>query len=215
MRNTKTDEKNIELRRLIAQLRNHIDLHRIIALNVGAMRDSGIRTALCGYLQKLAHESLAIYFCKIFESSPRNELNSIHGIVESLPSTHLSEAQKQAFADFGKRYGNHSDPTEAKSYLKGPLGLFCGIHAESLARLKEFRDKIGAHSDSKAAIQSLPSHAEFEILFSFANDFYELVSGSINNVGPAPVSRRIGRDFVRLIESMGVEAAKFDFDEEK
>jgi hypothetical protein len=196
-------------------LRDHIDLHRIIGLNAGALRDSAIRAALLGYLQKSAHESLAIYICKIFESSPRNELNSIPGIVDSLPSTHLSEAQKREFAAFGKRYGNHSDPTEARSYLKGTLGLFCGIHSESLARLKEFRDKIGAHSDSKVAIQSLPSHAEFEILFSFANDFYELMSSSINNVGPTPVSRRVGRDFVRLIESMGVQAAKFDFDEEK
>lgn len=215
MRKTKTDDKNIELLMLIAQLRDHIDLHRIIGLNAAALRYSDISGAFIGYLQKSAHESLAIYICKIFESSTRNELNSIPGIIESLPLTRLSDDQKREFATFGKRYGNHSDPTEARSYLKGTLGLFCGIHSESLDRLKEFRDTIGAHSDSKAAIKSLPSHAEFEILFSFANDFYKLVSRSITNFGPAPVLSEVGRGFVRLIESLGVQAAKFDFDEEK
>lgn len=178
MRKTKADDKNIELIKLITQLRDHIDLDRIIGLNADALRGSDISGAFLGHLQKSALESLAIYICKIFESSTRNELNSIPGIIESLPSTHLSDKQKREFASFGKKYGNHSDPTEARSYLKGTLGLFCGIHSESLDRLKEFRDTIGAHSESKAAIKSLPSHDEFEILFSFANDFYELVSGA-------------------------------------
>ena len=53
----------------------------------------------------------------------------------------------------------------------------CGL---SLDRLNEFRDKVGAHSDSRASIKSLPSHDEFESLYSFAKDFYELVSLSIN-----------------------------------
>jgi hypothetical protein len=82
MRKTKTDAKNFELIELVAQLRDHIDLHRIIGLNVDALRDSDIDAALLGYLQKSAHESLAIYICKIFESSTRNELNSIPGIIE-------------------------------------------------------------------------------------------------------------------------------------
>ncbi len=215
MRKTKTDNKNIELIKLIDRLRDHIDLHRIIGLNLDALRGTNISRAFIGYLQTSARESLAMYICKIFESSTRNELNSIPGIIESLPLTRLSDEQKQEFVAFGKKYGNHSDPTEAKSYLKGTLGLFCGIHSESLDRLKEFRNKIGAHSDSKVAITSLPSHAEFEILFSFANDFYELVSSSINNAGPASVRRRVGPGFVRLMKSMGVEAVKFDFDEEK
>lgn len=215
MRNTKTDDKNIQLLKLIAQLRDHIDLHRIIGLNATELRDRDISGAFLGYLQKSAQESLAIYICKIFESSNRNELNSIPGIIESLPLIRLSDVQKREFAAFGKRYENHSHPIEAKPYLKGTLGLLCGIHSESLNRLREFRDTIGAHSDSKAAIRSLPSHAECEILFSFAKDFYALVSRSICNVGPACVPRKAGHGFVKLIQSLGVQAAKFDFDAEK
>jgi len=210
MRNTKTDDKNIKLLELIAQLRDHIDLDRIIGLNVAALRASDISDAFVAYLQKSALESLAIYICKIFESSTRNELNSIPGIIESLPSTRLSDEQKREFAIFGKRYGNHSDPREAGPYLTATLELFRELHSDSLAQLKEFRDTIGAHSDSKAAIRSLPSHAEFEILFAFANDFYRLVSDSV----PALVPKKVGRGFVRLMKSMGVQTVKFDFDEE-
>ena len=42
MRNTKTDDKNIQLLKLIAQLRDHIDLHRIIGLNATELRDRDI-----------------------------------------------------------------------------------------------------------------------------------------------------------------------------
>jgi len=212
MLGTQTDKKNIELIKLIAQLRDHIDIHRVIGLNVDALCESGISNAFLGYLQKTAQESLAIYFCKIFESSTRYELNSISGIIDSLPSIALSAEQRAALIGFGKKHGNDADPTDAKSYLSETYRIFCGIHSGSLDRLKEFRDTIGAHSDSKAAIESLPSHAEFEILYSFAADFYGFVSRSLINTGPAMVPRRAGRGLVRLIESMGVRTSKFDFD---
>jgi hypothetical protein len=214
MSKTKTDNKNIELLKQIAQLRDHIDIHRIIGLNVAALRERDISGAFLGYLQKSAQESLAIYICKIFEASNQNVLNSIPGIIEALPLMSLSDEQKRSFGSFGKMHRNHSDPTEAKAYLKATFEIFCKVHSEPLSRLKEFRDTIGAHSDSKAEISSLPSHAELETLFSFANDFYQLVSRSINNVGPALVPRDVGRGFVRLIEAMGLQKAKFDFDGE-
>lgn len=212
MLGTKTDKKNIELIKLIAQLRDHIDIHRIIGLNVDLLRSSDISKAFIGYLQKAAQESLAIYFCKIFESSTRNELNSISGIIDSLPPTALALGQRSAFLAFGNKHGNHTEPTDAKSHLKGTFGLFCVNHSGTLDRLKEFRDTIGAHSDSKAAIDSLPSHAEFETLYSFAIDFYSLVSRIVINAGPAMVPRQAGKGLVKLMESMGAKAPKFDFD---
>jgi hypothetical protein len=215
MGNPKADGKNVQLLKLLAQLRDHIDLHRIIGVNVAALHGSEIGGALLGYLQKTAHESLAIYICKIFESSTRNDLNSIPGIIESLPVAPLSDAQKRDFATFGRKYGNNAVPVEAKSYLSGTFGLFCGIHSESLHRLKEFRDTIGAHSDAKAAIKALPSHAEFEAFFGFANDFYRLVSHSTYNVGPAVIPRDVGHAFIRLLEALGVRAPRFDFEEEE
>ena len=89
------------------------------------------------------------------------------------------------------------------------------MHSESLRRLKLFRDTIGAHNDSRAAIKSLPSHAEFESFFEFANDFYQLVAASINGVGPAMIPSAVGHGFIRLMESLGAQGARFDFDEDE
>jgi hypothetical protein len=212
MLGTKTDKKNIELIKLVAQLRDHIDIHRIIGLNVESLRNSDISNAFIGYLQKAAQESLAIYFCKIFESSTRNELNSIHGIIDSLPPTALALGQRSAFLAFGKKHGNHTEPTDAKSHLRGTFGLFCVNHFGTLDRLKEFRDTIGAHSDSKATLDSLPSHAEFETLYSFAANFYGLVSRFVIKAGPTIVPRRAGKGLVKLTESMDIKGPKFDFE---
>lgn len=78
MRNSKADARNVELLKLIAQLRHHLDIHRIIGLNLGKLRESRMSAALLGYLQKSAHEALAIYICKIFRviGSKRVELDS-------------------------------------------------------------------------------------------------------------------------------------------
>jgi hypothetical protein len=210
-----TDAKNYKLIELIVQLRDHIDMHRIIGLNVAALHQTDLSAALLGYLQKSAQEALAMYICKIYESSPRNELNSIPAIIDSIAEAPLSEAQKPKFSDFGQRYHNHAEPTEARAYLKGTFGLVCGLHSRALDRLKEFRDKIGAHSDSKANIRDLPSHAEFEFLYSFAYDFYVLVSDSVTGFGHATFTRSVGRGFMRLAESLGASGLKFDFDDAK
>jgi hypothetical protein len=213
MHGSKTDEKNIQLLKLLAQLRDHIDIHRIIGLNGAVLRESQISGALLGYLQKSAHESLAIYICKIFESSTRNELNSIPGIIGSIPGIPISEIQSRKLAVFGEKYGHAEVPTDAKSYLRDIFELFRVGHSESLDRLKEFRDTIGAHTDYRADITFLPSHAEFESLFSFAKDFYEVVSRSIIESGPAVIPRVVGRNFISLLATAGVKDAKFDFED--
>jgi len=91
------------------------------------------------------------------------------------------------------------------------FGLFSGLHSEPLSRLKRYRDTIGAHSDHKAKRSSLPSHAEFEQLYEFALDFYNVVADAIIDVGPASVPRKIGPGLVRTLESLGVCEPQFDF----
>lgn len=212
MTNSKTDSKNVELAKMLVQLRDHIDLQRIIGLNKNKLPCSKISGALLGYLQQSAQEALAIYICKIYEASTGKDQNSIPGIIDSLPTKPLSGAQKQEFEAFGKKYGNHVVPTDAKSYLKASFGLFRGIHSQSLDQIREFRNTIGAHSDSRAKMSHLPPDAEFELIYSFANDFYALVSRSVNNVGPGTIPRKAGPGFIRLMESAGITGLKFDYD---
>jgi len=145
--NPKADKKNVELRKLVDHLRGHIDVYRIIGINHDTLQASPISKALMGHLQKSAQESAALIICKVFESSQRNDLNSIPGVTESLPSTPIKDSKAAEFTAFGKKYGNYSKPREAKEFLLGTFGLFCGIHFRALERFKEFRDEIGAHSD--------------------------------------------------------------------
>jgi AbiU2 len=215
MLNSKTDTKNIHLLKLLAQLRDHIDMHRIIGLNVAELQESHISGALLGYLQKSAHESLALYFSKIFEASSRNDLNSLPGIIESIPMAPLTEIQKQKLAAFGSKYSYDAIPADARSYLRDAFVRFRDAHSQPIDRLKEFRDTIGAHSDYRANITSLPSHAEFETLFGFARDFYEVVADSIIGIGPAMIPRAVGHGFVRLIGVLGVTDPKFDFENDR
>lgn len=95
---SKTDKKNIELSTLLYQLRAALEVELIIGLNIVALRNSEIGNALGGYLQKTAQESLALYFCKIFELPDGHSLNSIPGIIGPLP-----EDQITAYVGFGTK----------------------------------------------------------------------------------------------------------------
>jgi hypothetical protein len=155
-----------------------------------------------------------MYFCKIFEESSRNELNSIPGIIHSLSSTKITGDNKSEFSAFGIKYGNNAKPMNAGSYLQDTFGLFTELHSQSLDRLKTFRDKIGAHSDSRANIKDLPSHAEFETLFNFAYDFYAFMCRTMIGTNPAHVPQCAGKGFIKLLRSMDIENPAFEFDEE-
>lgn len=212
MLGSKTDKKNIELSKLLYQLREHLDVARIIGLNVVAIRNSEISNALGGHLQKTAQESLALYFCKIFELPDGHSLNSIPGIIGSLPKTPLSGDQIAAFVGFGTKYGNKANPSQAKSYLNKTFNQFRKRHSVSLKLLKNFRDTVGAHSDSDSNSKILPSHDECEKLYAFVVAFYNLVARYVINSGPATIPRGAGSGLVRLMKSMGIQNPKTDFE---
>jgi len=211
MHGKKTDLKNIALVKQLVFLRAHIDVHRIIGLNVDAIRKAHVSNAFVGYLQGSAHDALALCICKIYEASGRNDLNSIPGIIDSLPTKKPSKKQGVALREFGAKYSNAAVPVEVKSFLLVTCGLFSGLHSESLSRLKRYRDTIGAHSDYKAKKTPLPSHAEFEQLYEFALDFYNVVADAIVGAGPASVPRMTGPGLVQVLKSLGVEDPQFDF----
>lgn len=215
MRNKKTDVKNIELVKQLSTLRDHVDIHRIIGINVDSIRESGTSEAFLGYLQSAAHDGLAMHISKIYEPSGRNDLNSIPGIIDSLPARKPSKRQSEALAKFGTKYSNAATPVEVRSFLLATFGLFHGLHSRSILRLKLYRDTIGAHSDRKAKRDALPSHDEFETLYGFALDFYNVVAKVILDVGPTRVPRKAGAGLLRILESLGVDHPQFDFSPDK
>jgi hypothetical protein len=211
IRGSKTDLKNIELIKQLVALRDHIDVDRIIGLNVDSIEASDISHALVGYMQKTTLEAIAMHICRIYESSRRNDLNSITGIIRTLPMGPPSTLQREALTQFGARYGNVASPDEVQGFLSETFRAFSAQHEASLSRLKQYRDEIGAHNDYKATRDALPSHEEFENLYQFALDFYCLVARSFLDVTPAIVHGYAGRGLIRTLKSLGVEEPLFQF----
>lgn len=207
----KHDAKNIGLLKIIYGLRQNIDVQRIIGLNVPEMKIHGISEVFWGYVQTLALESTAIAVCKIFEFEKRNDLNSIAGIINSLPDEAYSAAQLRAIERFASKYGVNRACTAPKQFLRDVAADFQDKHQRSLDECKEFRDKFAVHSEFKFLVGSLPSQDEFEAIFDFSADFYRLVSESILDVGPALIGAHVGAGLVRIMTHMGVPNPKAYF----
>jgi hypothetical protein len=62
-------------------------------------------------------------------------------------------------------------------------------------------DTVGAHSDSNSNSKFLPSHDEFEKLYTFAVEFYNLVARYVINSVPAPIPRLAGSGLVSVMKS--------------
>lgn len=211
MLDNKLDPKNIALLEMIGNLRDHLDIYQIVGLNANAINASDFSSALAVYLQASALEGLALYLSKIYEAPKHNDLNSIPGIIDSLPMRTPTKKQLKLLKEFGERYSKAAEPTEIKSYLARTFKLFSCHHQSTLICLKDYRDKIGAHSDHKADIKALPSQAEFDDLFKFAFDFYELVARAIIGVHPASVPRRVRQGLIRTLKAFGVQEPQSDF----
>ena len=199
---------------LLCQLRDAIDVHRIISANAAELAETDTSQTFFGYLQIRALESVAICFCKVFEVERSNELKSIPGIINSLPSIQLLPEQRQTFASFGSTYGNPEEPVNPKAFVQGTLDYFLSVRSDAFDQFKEFRDTIGAHSDLKASRETLPSHAEFEALYEFALDFYHLVADAVIGVQPTSPTRRVGRGVADVLRSVGVPNPRLEFEPE-
>ena len=211
LRGSKIDKKNRGLELLLKTFRDSIDLQRLIGLNHDELKASNIDSQFLGFIQYLAINSVAMCVCKIYEDSKHHELDSIPSIIKSLPKTsNLTSKQQQKLIKFGKQYGISSKPTELKSYLKGTLGLFLGLHSEEFEMFRIYRNKIGAHKDSKKARLQLPSDIEFEAFFSFAKNFYEIVAEIIIKTVPTRFNKKTGEALIKLMETMGIENPRED-----
>ena len=124
-------------------------------------------------------------------------MNSIPGIISILPSAYAPE-QRLKTVQFGCKFVTGDAGGDSRSYIQTVFSSFCNVHAESLRRLKLYRDKFGAHSEHGAVLASLPSIAEFEALFEFADGFYRLVSDSLLDIGPARIEARVGKGYSEL-----------------
>ena len=207
----KVDPKNVGLVKLVYRLRQSIDLYRIIGMNVEAIKQSAGGPTFWAHVQVLALESVALSVCKIYEHEKHNELNSIPGIIDHL-STVCPAEQKISVDRFLERFGGALGSTDLLEQLRTVFKKFCSDHSVSLQKFRVYRDKVGAHSEHGAALDSLPSVDEFEQMFEFADSFYRLVSGGLLNIGPALVGAHVAVDVVAVLKRLGIVNPKINFE---
>jgi hypothetical protein len=181
----------IELLKEIANLRHDIDLDRVIGLNSQEIEASSLSATFFGHVQALAHESIALRICKIYEPPSRFELNSIPGAIANLPKTLFSSTHSAALKDFATKYGVEpsEDPRET---LK-------------------FRNKVAAHSEAGIKITTLPSHDAFETFYQFAYEAYSAMRQAFYGVYPALIHRKVCMGLYDLLSSGGVSDPRLFF----
>ena len=86
------------------------------------------------------------------------------------------------------------------------------MNAELLV-LRTYRDKIGAHSEAGAKVEHLASIDSHEKLFDFADRFYRLIANAFVRVQPSLIGTQVGTGAVRVMEALGIEKPKSNFDE--
>lgn len=201
----KIDVKNTQLGLQLFWLRQYIDLHRITALNQDFLngRDVGREFWLTTY--SLSLDAIAVTICKMFERQTMGyERNSIPGIVDDFVSLQLDRRQKAIIRAYGDKYGIQGEGGQSAFTLRDVVARFMKSHSDAFEVMKYYRDKFASHSEHGVPLRkpNLPSHAEFEEIFDFANGFYRTVH-NLSEIGPALMECRTQSALVTILRKLG------------
>jgi len=205
------DEKTQFLANTIYDLRQDLDLHRVIALNHTSMKEMNFSGAFFGRVQQLALFSIAINFPKLFEIERGFELCSIPAILSKLPDSQIGDEQVQYFKEFEEKTGFDLIHKHGKIGVQSALEQFKSKNDVSLIQLKTYRDKAGAHLEYPAPSGKIPSHQKLEEMWTFANCFYQLVHKVYNNVNPALMGAQTSIGLKKTLERLGLKDVELFF----
>jgi hypothetical protein len=190
----KASLKNRRLGVLIGDLRDYLDTAWLVNQYSRKINKlSWKRYEFLGWVQNVSYKSAVIELCKIYEPEDRYERNSIWGVISSLKSKSYDKNEQDSILLFGQKY-KISEPRSDKA-IKGIFKKFTYRHRMSLKKLRNYRNKVGAHSEYldpakklptnklRAFSEKLPSQKEMELLYSFAHDFCVLVFEKILKEG--------------------------------
>ena len=207
--------RNDALLRMLGRLRQHIDINRMVSLNATHPRVGDLEIGpFMEYVQNTSLQMIAMQICKIYEpTNKRFRLNSIPAIAAALDQLAFEQTAASELDAFGKVYAPHLEAIPTAKYVKNICDHMLSKNAVELDRLKEFRDKVGAHSEAGISIHNLPSHDVFERLFKFGIEFYRVVRRTLQDVGPYTVGHHVNPAFVRLLKAAGLTYPKLRFEE--
>ena len=204
------DRRACALSRVIFNLRQDIDIHRVIGINVEAMGESRLSSSFFGHIQKLSHISIALNFCKIFEYRSRNKICSIPALINMLPSK-LDGVNLNAVDEYAKKFSDGIGDGNAADKIRTTFEFFKNRHLDALQSLRKFRDTYAVHIEDVPVQDTLPSHDSFEELWEFCYETYKIIHREYNGIGPALMGRSVCIGLTKTLKRLGVEDPKIFF----
>ena len=213
---TKIDYKNIGLLKNLWRLRQALDVYCLVAANADGIGRRGGGKNFFYFLETASVQLIAIDICKIYEKERNNrkpvkyELNSIDGVLKSLPGDKTNVLEAGRINDFVRKYGNGRDEDETVSALTLTVEVYEAKYQAELKRFKTFRNKWAAHSEAEFIPEDLPSYDIMERLFNFGMDFYMVVSRAFIGAGPVNLNddRRVKASLKGLLKALGIEEVR-------
>jgi len=215
---TKLDNRNIELTKILFELKQMLDLYRLIGLNVDQIKDKSAGSTFFGFVQKFIIKLYVINICAVYEDEKQYPLNTIPAITKLIKENQIPFKSLRPIQEFVEKHGQgtktNADPIKAMQEI---VENFIDSKKEIFELYKTTRDKEFAHSEAewKAEHDGLPSYHEMETLLFFGIDFYSMIHAAY--VGGGPVQHkndnRAAVSLYYLLEKAGLENIKKNFDE--
>jgi hypothetical protein len=209
---TPIDHKNIDLVKLLYELRQDIDTYCLISINVDSIKLRGVGNIFFWHLRNLVIKSIALNICNIYEYKDKYELYSIHGVIGHLHKEAKTTLDDSKLKEFIEKYNGSLTSNNHIFAIESTIKGFRKRYKDELNRFKTFRDKKVAHSEFGFTDYSLPSYDVMEKLFCFGADFYELVSASFVGVVPHNLKEQgpVKTSLKRLFQELGIKDIKTD-----
>ncbi len=198
---------------IVARLRNDIDIHRIIGLNVDILKKSDLPAQFLGHAQANSLRMIVIGIRKAFDRPTQHSLHSVPGICSLLadPSLDPGEPRKISIATrFAEDWNLSCAGITSAEIAHSAHESFVTLHAADLERLRQLRNKDLAHADASYLPTMAASHHFYEEMFRYLRDFHHFLTEAFD----APTTllpHSLGMELHRFLKKID-PSAKRDFD---
>jgi hypothetical protein len=215
---SKLDEKNFDLVRVLYNLKQSLDIYRVIAVNAKEITEAGSGKTFFAYIQGLVIESCVVNICKLFEiEKDPYELNSIPGVIEHLQREQIACKDSEPIAVFASENGVGYRVGHEVEVLSVICKKFYDKNKAHLKRFKSFRDKRVAHAEHSVVNRKtpLPSYAVMDFILTFGVDFYSAVQSAYIGTYPVQIKdeNKTLVGLLHLLKIRGIKNIKSDFND--
>lgn len=214
LQGTRIDIQNIFLAKVLSDLRQDLDVYCLLSANQGKIEQRRFGKDAFGHFRRRALGAVVLGICKIYEPERSYKLNSIDGIMESLHREDPKVLNDSTLEKFVRNYSGLSMIKCGVDELESTVDEFEKKYVDELKKFKEARDKVIAHSEFAALVDALPPYDVMERFFSFAADFYQVITEAFIGCQPDSLrgNRPVKADLESLLQKIGVVNVKTDFE---